>query len=144
MLRTVGHLQSVECVPEYTISVAYILAVRYQASYGLWYLLVMPREILCAVTRFVFVASSASYLLTSRHHPQISLATVVVTYWILISLLGIVVFAHPSLRSKSHNKFERTHRFLGWGSTILVWGQVCTCSSPALVLAYNVSSSLSS
>ncbi|KAI0304358.1 nonribosomal peptide synthetase 12 [Multifurca ochricompacta] len=53
-----------------------------------------------------------------------SLPTVVVTYCILLLLLGIVIYAIPTLRSKHHNRFEATHRFLGWIATILVWCQV--------------------
>ncbi|KAJ7095859.1 nonribosomal peptide synthetase 12 [Mycena belliarum] len=53
-----------------------------------------------------------------------SVATVAISYSILLLLLGIVVFAHPSLRSKRHDYFERVHRYFGWTSIILVWGQV--------------------
>ncbi|KAJ7780692.1 nonribosomal peptide synthetase 12 [Mycena maculata] len=53
-----------------------------------------------------------------------SVATVAVSYSILLLLVGIVVFAHPSLRSKRHDHFERVHRFFGWTSVALVWCQV--------------------
>ena len=53
-----------------------------------------------------------------------SLLTVVVTYCILVLLLGIVISAIPVLRAKYHNRFEVTHRFLGWTATALVWCQV--------------------
>ncbi|KAF8903152.1 nonribosomal peptide synthetase 12 [Gymnopilus junonius] len=56
-------------------------------------------------------------------HKKTSISTVVVTYLILVLLLGILVFAHPSIRSKKHNTFEKTHRFLGWTATALVWCQ---------------------
>ena len=55
---------------------------------------------------------------------QTSIPTVVITYVILVLLLGILVFAHPTIRSKRHNTFEKTHRFLGWTATALVWCQV--------------------
>ncbi len=48
----------------------------------------------------------------------------VLTYCILVLLLGIVISAIPVLRSKHHNRFEVTHRFLGWTATLLVWCQV--------------------
>ncbi|KAG6910283.1 hypothetical protein DXG01_011680 [Tephrocybe rancida] len=51
-------------------------------------------------------------------------ATVVVTYAILILLLMILTFAHPTLRRKFHDSFETTHRFLGWSATGLVWIQI--------------------
>jgi hypothetical protein len=41
-----------------------------------------------------------------------------------VLLLGIVFNAIPVLRSKHHNRFEVTHRFLGWTATLLVWFQV--------------------
>ncbi|KAF8270854.1 hypothetical protein EI94DRAFT_1722068 [Lactarius quietus] len=52
-----------------------------------------------------------------------SLLTVIITYCILVLLLGIVVSAIPVIRSKYHNRFEVTHRFLGWTATLLVWCQ---------------------
>ena len=56
---------------------------------------------------------------------QTSIATVAITYFILVLLIGIVLFAYPKNRSVHHDAFERTHRFLGWSATALVWGQVC-------------------
>ncbi|KAL0961153.1 hypothetical protein HGRIS_006125 [Hohenbuehelia grisea] len=53
-----------------------------------------------------------------------SIATVVVTYWILFLIFGIIIFAYPRFRSTAHDNFERTHRFLGWTCTALVWCQV--------------------
>ncbi|KAK0441585.1 hypothetical protein EV421DRAFT_629180 [Armillaria borealis] len=53
-----------------------------------------------------------------------STATVALTYIILFFLVGIVLFAYPSLRIKRHDAFERVHRFLGWTATALVWAQV--------------------
>ncbi|KAI0269909.1 nonribosomal peptide synthetase 12 [Gloeopeniophorella convolvens] len=53
-----------------------------------------------------------------------SIPTVVITYCILFLLVGIVINAYPSRRSKFHNRFEATHRFLGWSATALVWCQV--------------------
>ncbi|KAA1469841.1 nonribosomal peptide synthetase 12 [Dentipellis sp. KUC8613] len=53
-----------------------------------------------------------------------SVATVVITYWILLLLLGIVVHAYPTVRRLKHNRFEATHRLLGWSATALVWVQV--------------------
>ncbi|GAV99929.1 nonribosomal peptide synthetase 12 [Lentinula edodes] len=54
----------------------------------------------------------------------VSPATLAVTYWILTLLVGIVIFAYPTFRSRRHNTFERLHRFLGWTATALVWCQV--------------------
>ncbi|KAF7365784.1 Nonribosomal peptide synthetase 12 [Mycena venus] len=53
-----------------------------------------------------------------------SVATVAISYSILLLLLGMVIFAYPSMRSKRHDSFERVHRFFGWTSIILVWSQI--------------------
>ncbi|KAJ3837524.1 nonribosomal peptide synthetase 12 [Lentinula raphanica] len=55
---------------------------------------------------------------------SVSPATLAVTYWILMLLVGVAGFAYPTFRSKQHNTFERMHRFLGWTATALVWCQV--------------------
>ncbi|TFK40788.1 nonribosomal peptide synthetase 12 [Crucibulum laeve] len=79
----------------------------------------------CAVSGVVwlvlFTGQATKEMVQTR---KTSVATVVVTYIILVFLLGIVAFAHPTVRSKSHNNFERTHRFLGWSATALVWVQL--------------------
>jgi hypothetical protein len=49
---------------------------------------------------------------------------VALTYCIFVLLCGIVVFAHPRLRSVKHDAFEWIHRFLGWSAVALVWPQV--------------------
>ncbi|KAH9480438.1 Adenylate-forming reductase 03009 [Psilocybe cubensis] len=54
---------------------------------------------------------------------KISIPTIVITYCILTLLIGIVIFAYPTIRSKKHNTFEKMHRFLGWTATALVWCQ---------------------
>ncbi len=48
----------------------------------------------------------------------------VLTYCILVLLLGIIISAIPVLRSKHHNCFEIIYRFLGWTATLSVWCQV--------------------
>ncbi|KAJ7044130.1 nonribosomal peptide synthetase 12 [Mycena alexandri] len=53
-----------------------------------------------------------------------SAATVAISYSILLLLFGIVIFAHPSMRSKHHDSFERVHRFFGWTGIACVWAQV--------------------
>ncbi|KAL0069768.1 hypothetical protein AAF712_003037 [Marasmius tenuissimus] len=55
---------------------------------------------------------------------QTSIATLVITWVIMAFLFGIVVFAHPSMRSKKHDSFERVHRFAGWTAAAMVWAQV--------------------
>lgn len=48
----------------------------------------------------------------------------VITYLVLVLLLGIITFAYPKVRSVAHDNFERTHRFLGWTAVFLVWALV--------------------
>jgi hypothetical protein len=46
---------------------------------------------------------------------------VVLTYILLLFFVGIVIFAHPKMRSKYHNTFERMHRFAGWLCSAIFW-----------------------
>lgn len=43
------------------------------------------------------------------------------TYTLLLLFSGIVVFAQPKLRRKTHNTFERMHRFGGWLCSATYW-----------------------
>ncbi|KUJ08113.1 uncharacterized protein LY89DRAFT_600331 [Mollisia scopiformis] len=43
------------------------------------------------------------------------------TYVLLLLFSGIVIFAHPKMRSKTHNTFERMHRFGGWLCSVTFW-----------------------
>ena len=52
---------------------------------------------------------------------QASVATVTITYVILFLLFTIISFAYPKVRSVAHDRFERTHRFMGWTAVALVW-----------------------
>jgi len=54
---------------------------------------------------------------------QVSVPTVVFTYLILAELVSIVVLAYPIFRTRFHDRFEKSHRFLGWSATIIVWVQ---------------------
>lgn len=53
-----------------------------------------------------------------------SVATLTVSYLILALLLTMIGFAHPTVRRILHNRFEHTHRFMGWTAVGLVWAQV--------------------
>jgi len=55
---------------------------------------------------------------------KVSVATVAITYVILLLLFAIVLFAYPKFRQLFHDRFERSHRFMGWTVTALVWVQV--------------------
>lgn len=51
-----------------------------------------------------------------RNIPVLALA-----YVLLLLFTAIVVFAHPKIRQKNHNTFERIHRFAGWMCSMIFW-----------------------
>ncbi|THH27306.1 hypothetical protein EUX98_g6881 [Antrodiella citrinella] len=69
----------------------------------------------------IFTGQATKELLNKE---KTSAPTIAITYFILVLLIGIVIFAYPKTRSTHHDAFERSHRFLGWAATALVWGQV--------------------
>lgn len=47
------------------------------------------------------------------------------TAWTILAILAlIIVLALPGIRKAHHNIFELTHRFMGWTSILLFWGQL--------------------
>nr|VWP00413.1 Uncharacterized protein [Ganoderma boninense] len=79
----------------------------------------------CAISGLVwlilFTVQATRELLKKE---RTSIATVSITYFILMLVIGIVLFAYPKVRTSHHDAFERAHRFLGWTTTALVWCQV--------------------
>ena len=69
----------------------------------------------------VFVATLASRLI--RGLPGVSPAMVAVTGTLLAVLMLMIVMSLPSIRSRHHDAFERTHRFGGWIALLLFWLQ---------------------
>ncbi|KAK7046944.1 putative three-domain protein adenylation-thiolation-dehydrogenase [Favolaschia claudopus] len=82
----------------------------------------------CATSGVVWLAwfcgQATKEAVKGGNFPHASVATVAVSYSILLLLFGMVIFAYPALRTKRHDTFERVHRYLGWTSVILVWAQV--------------------
>ncbi|KAL5524650.1 hypothetical protein ACEPAF_9790 [Sanghuangporus sanghuang] len=79
----------------------------------------------CAISGVVWlIAFTVQATVEFLNGEKCSAATLVVTYFILSLLLAIVAFAYPKFRIIAHDRFERTHRFLGWTAVILVWSQV--------------------
>lgn len=69
----------------------------------------------CAVFTYKYVDEAVELVLI-----------IVIVPWVILGLmLGIVIFAHPSLRSRWHNNFERVHRFTGWAAILAFWLQLC-------------------
>jgi hypothetical protein len=92
------------------------------------------RRILTKVFEFGGVHSSAACCLTawfvrlaihltmSFENGQLRDTLVLVFAYVLLLLFAaIVTFAHPGLRRKNHNTFERIHRFAGWLCSIIFW-----------------------
>ncbi|KAJ7644140.1 nonribosomal peptide synthetase 12 [Roridomyces roridus] len=87
----------------------------------------------CATSGVVWLAllcaQATRELVLNEDTPHASVATVAISYTILLLLFGIVAFAHPKLRSKRHDQFERVHRFFGWAGIALVWCQLLFLSN---------------
>ncbi|KZV65298.1 nonribosomal peptide synthetase 12 [Peniophora sp. CONT] len=79
----------------------------------------------CAVSGtlwlIIFTAQATQELATGG---PASPLTVAISYCILLLLVGIIALAWPRFRQMFHNRFEASHRFLGWTATALVWVQV--------------------
>lgn len=65
------------------------------------------------------VLVSQEYLQTGMTPIQICVLSF--SYAIMAFLVAILVCAHPRMRSRWHNSFENTHRFLGWSIIFLFW-----------------------
>ncbi|KAL7279919.1 hypothetical protein ACG7TL_006328 [Trametes sanguinea] len=117
---------------DYVINAFFTVACMVPSSWPLWIRRIVARVYHigglhsgCAFSGLVwlilFTIQATRELLNKQ---QVSIATVAVTYFILALLVGIVLFAYPKVRTTHHDAFERTHRFLGWSATALVWAQV--------------------
>lgn len=51
----------------------------------------------------------------------ISIAVIVLVWFVLLLLVAIIVVAFPLFRSKRHDYFELTHRFFNWIILVLFW-----------------------
>lgn len=56
-------------------------------------------------------------------------AVLVLAYFILLFMTGIIIAAHPDLRRRYHDYFELTHRFSGWLLVALFWALLLTFAS---------------
>ncbi|KAF8134789.1 hypothetical protein K438DRAFT_1911680 [Mycena galopus ATCC 62051] len=72
----------------------------------------------------VFCGKATKEVVDGGDTAHASVATIAVSYSILLFLCGMVIFAYPSFRTKRHDSFERVHRFFGWTAIILVWAQI--------------------
>jgi hypothetical protein len=60
--------------------------------------------------------------MTSLQSPH-STSSIVLTILTSTLLLAILILSYPNLRTRHHNTFELTHRFLGWTCIALFWTQ---------------------
>eukprot|EP00178_Gracilaria_changii_P028252 TRINITY_DN97_c0_g1_i1.p1 TRINITY_DN97_c0_g1~~TRINITY_DN97_c0_g1_i1.p1 ORF type:complete len:501 (-),score=52.68 TRINITY_DN97_c0_g1_i1:897-2399(-) len=78
----------------------------------------------CAVSATVWLllfTISATVLRSTNSPNAPSEMLLLLTFVIDALLLTIVVLALPTFRSRFHNTFEATHRFLGWTALFFVW-----------------------
>lgn len=69
-------------------------------------------------------ASAASFT-------ALSAAILLVALAILFLLVSMLASAHPTLRVRWHNAFERVHRFMGWSAVLLFWVQTVLLGAEA-------------
>lgn len=75
-----------------------------------------------SATVWLLLFTISATILRALNSPlQPSIALLALTYAILVMLVTIIVLALPALRSRFHNSFEASHRFLGWSVLGLVW-----------------------
>jgi hypothetical protein len=74
---------------------------------------------ICSLAWFIRLAIYLTMSFQNGHLRNIPVLTL--AYFLLLLFAGIVIFAHPKLRSKTHNTFERMHRFGGWLCSITFW-----------------------
>jgi hypothetical protein len=73
----------------------------------------------CSLAWFIRLAIHLTICFENGHLRNIPVLTL--AYVLLLLFAGIVIFAHPKIRSKTHNTFERMHRFGGWLCSMTFW-----------------------
>ena len=133
---TSNFLCSVLLRQDYVVDMLFFLASRLPTSFPLWLRQHFARiyhyggvHSGCAVTAtlwwIVFAIDATRYYIRetpiSGRHYNVNTATVVITYLVLMLLVGILGMAHPAVRVRMHDQFEWAHRFFGWTAVGLVW-----------------------
>ncbi|KAF9021439.1 hypothetical protein BDZ89DRAFT_1071398 [Hymenopellis radicata] len=123
---------------DYIVNAFFFVFTSVPPSWPLWFRLLMARVYhlggihsgaAVSATLWLGALAGQGTRELARGERSISVATVEITWIILMFLVGIIVFAVPALRSKSHDTFERVHRFMGWTATALVWAQVISLTN---------------
>ncbi|KAH7304763.1 surfactin synthetase subunit 3 [Stachybotrys elegans] len=90
----------------------------------------------CAVSASVWWtvftgAATGNFLAAGDALYPVDLATLLLSYLVLLLLVSILVMAYPAIRAKMHDQFEWTHRFAGWTALGLVWAHVVLSANTA-------------
>jgi hypothetical protein len=92
----------------------------------------------CAVSAsvwwIIFTGAATGNAFSSNPAHPIDMATLLLSYLILLLLMAILIMAYPAIRAKLHNQFECTHRFAGWTALALVWAHVILSANSASTL----------
>jgi hypothetical protein len=73
----------------------------------------------------IWFSALTAFLTKDLISGQLKDAAIMTFTCILLTLpLAIVITAHPRLHFASHNTFENVHRWAGWGSLLLFWGEL--------------------
>lgn len=80
----------------------------------------------CALfTTLWMMAFSAGVLWHHRHHlPGVSGLLLAMNLALALLLATICLMALPAVRAKYHNAFEHVHRYVGWTTLFIAWGQI--------------------
>jgi hypothetical protein len=73
----------------------------------------------CAVASTIWLAIFTVGTTLNARDPLI----LVISYLLVVLVVGMAGSAHPILRIKYHDRFELIHRFAGWTSLVLFWVQ---------------------
>ena len=88
----------------------------------------------CALAALIwFIVLSAAvtreFVVGSQRKLNKDPAVPVVTYLVLVLLVGIILSALPHFRARFHNGFEAIHRFGGWTLLVFLWVYVILLSN---------------
>lgn len=74
-----------------------------------------------AGTLWFLALTGAEIYHVARGLPGVTTETMIVSSVLVVLLIGMTAMARPSYRARSHNTFERMHRFGGWTALGLFW-----------------------
>jgi hypothetical protein len=72
---------------------------------------------------FIFTTTATFNCFVRSEAFPVTTAALIPSYLILLLFIAILSLAHPAIRSRWHNQFEMSHRFLGWTVLALLWAQ---------------------